>query len=220
MFDLLVLGDAILLYAAVVTTAFAVAYSSFYNWRSTPAGRALLYFVCSLVIVFLNNAAARLLGPEYPAREWVRLAVYALSAAAATRLLWVLLRNWRRRESSALHLNPKVRKEDDMDGSRQDLILGTIRTAVPAAVGAFLAWLISRIPAVGDFIAWVDTEVLALVAPGVTVLAVLGALCIGLVSGAYFWAARRLGKKWPVVERWLLGSARRPAGYIDPTKEG
>ena len=105
--------------------------------------------------------------------------------------------------------------------TRQDLILATIRTAIPAAVGAFLAWLISRIPAVADVIAATD-GVLAEAAPGfkLTTAGLLAAACIGLVTGAYYWAAREAGKRWPIVERFLLGSVRQPVTYVDGRADG
>lgn len=102
--------------------------------------------------------------------------------------------------------------------TRQDLILATIRTAVPAAVGWFIAWVIARIPAVADVIATID-KVLATSAPGYTVAVILNAACIGLVVAAYYWAVRVLGKRWPVIERFLLGSAKQPT-YIDARGEG
>jgi len=105
--------------------------------------------------------------------------------------------------------------------TRQDLIIATIRTAIPAAVGAFLAWLISRVPAVGDMIAAVD-GVLAEAAPGfnLTAAGLLAAACIGLVTGAYYWAVREAGKRWPIVERFLLGSVRQPVSYVDGRADG
>jgi hypothetical protein len=101
-----------------------------------------------------------------------------------------------------------------MSTTRQQLILATIRTAVPAAVGWVLAWLISRIPAVGDIIATVD-GVLATSAPGYTVSLVLTAACVGLVTAGYYWGVRELGRRWPLVERFLLGSAKQPV-YVMP----
>lgn len=88
-------GDALLLLAAIGAFVFAVSYASFFDWRKTSAGRALLYFVISLVVVFANNAAARLIGPDYPMREWVRLAVYSAVAVTIWHLVRVLWSNWR-----------------------------------------------------------------------------------------------------------------------------
>lgn len=103
--------------------------------------------------------------------------------------------------------------------TRQDLILATIRTAVPAAVGWALAWLIARIPAVTDAIALID-GVLAESAPGYSVIVLLNAIAVGLVVAVYYWAARELGRRWPIVERFLLGSVRQPVTYIDGRAEG
>lgn len=106
--------------------------------------------------------------------------------------------------------------------SRQAIILATIRTAVPAAVGWLLALLISRIPVVADIIATVDAT-LATAAPGVpglTVAALLNAAAIGAVVAAYYWVARQAGRRWPAIERWLLGSSQQPIGYAKQTRDG
>ncbi len=99
--------------------------------------------------------------------------------------------------------------------TRQDLILATIRTAVPAAIGWLIAWLISRVPAVADIIATID-GILATSAPGFTVSLILTAIAVGLVTALYYWAVREAGKRWPIVERFLLGSAKQPATYVMP----
>lgn len=96
--------------------------------------------------------------------------------------------------------------------TRQDLILATIRTAVPGVVGAALAWLITQIPAVADVIAAID-GVLTQSMPGTTVIGLLNLIVLGLVIAAYYWAARELGKRRPIVERFLLGSAKTPGTY-------
>lgn len=104
--------------------------------------------------------------------------------------------------------------------TRQALIIATIRTAMPSAVGALLAWLISRIPAVADIINTLDV-ILAQAfpdAPALTVTALLSAAAVGVVSAAYYWLARELGRRWPVVERFLLGSSRQPM-YATPEAE-
>lgn len=103
--------------------------------------------------------------------------------------------------------------------TRQDLILATIRTAIPAAVGWALAWLIARIPAVADAITVVD-GILAESAPGYSVIVLLNAIAVGLIVALYYWAARELGSRWPIVERFLLGSVRQPVTYIDGRAEG
>lgn len=96
--------------------------------------------------------------------------------------------------------------------TRQAMIIATIRTAVPAAIGWFLAQLIARIPVAADIIVTVD-GLLAQAMPGIpglTVSALLTAAAIGAVSAAYYWLARELGRRWPIVERFLLGSSQQP----------
>lgn len=99
--------------------------------------------------------------------------------------------------------------------TRQDLILGTIRTAVPAAVGWVLAWLIARIPVIENGIATIDA-ILAQSAPGYTVAVLLNAACIGLIVGLYYWAARELGQRFPSLEKWLLGRSATPVYTLEP----
>lgn len=93
--------------------------------------------------------------------------------------------------------------------SRQDLILATIRTAVPAGLGWLLAWAIAQIPAIADWIATADL-LLAQSAPGTTIAVLLNAAAIAATVALYYWVARRLGAKWPALERWLLGSSVTP----------
>lgn len=104
---LLAVGDFILAIAALGGVVFAVSYSSFFAWRKTPAGKALMYFVLSLIAVFINNAAARLFGVDYPLREWARIAVYLPVAITMWRLVAVLWTSGRR--GSGLDLKPKQR---------------------------------------------------------------------------------------------------------------
>jgi len=91
-----------------------------------------------------------------------------------------------------------------------DKLLAVIRTGVPAAIGALLAWLIGRIPAVADVIAGVDGFLSTSGFGGVTVLGLLQAVVLGLVIAAYYWAARELGARFPALEKWLLGSSVVP----------
>jgi chromate transport protein ChrA len=93
--NVFLLGDLIMVSAVVGAIVFGLSYAVFFNWRKTPAGRALMYFVWSLIAVFLNNTVARVAGTDYPFREWVRLAVYIAVALTIWRLVWVLWHNWR-----------------------------------------------------------------------------------------------------------------------------
>ncbi len=94
--------------------------------------------------------------------------------------------------------------------TRSDLIIATIRTATPGAIGYLIAQLIAAIPDVQDWFVTID-EVLAVSVPGVTVVALVNAAAVGLAVAAYYWAARELGRRFPVLERFLLGSAKTPS---------
>lgn len=102
--------------------------------------------------------------------------------------------------------------------TRQDLIIATIRTAVPGAVGYLLALLIGAIPAVREWIDNIDL-LLQASAPGTTVVALLNVLVVGLAIAAYYWLARELGRRVPALEKWLLGRSATPS-YIDAGTAG
>lgn len=104
--------------------------------------------------------------------------------------------------------------------TRQAIIIATIRTAIPAAIGWLLALLIARIPVAADIIAALD-RVLAEAVPGaaLTVTTVLNAAAVGLVVAAYYWLARNLGRRWPIVETFLLGSSQQPV-YAKQNADG
>lgn len=95
--------------------------------------------------------------------------------------------------------------------TRQAIILATIRTAVPAAIGWLIAQLIAQVPIVAQLILSLD-GILADAVPGsaLTVSTLINAAAVGLVVAAYYWLARELGRRWPIVERFLLGSSRQP----------
>lgn len=95
-----------------------------------------------------------------------------------------------------------------------DKLIALIRTGVPALIGAFLAWLISRIPAVADVIAMIDQVLANADFAGVTVLGILQAIAIAAVIAAYYWLARKLSERFPALGKWLLGSSLVPT-YID-----
>jgi hypothetical protein len=83
--------------------------------------------------------------------------------------------------------------------------LGYIRTGVPALIGALLTWAGSRIPAVFDFLSSIEPEWRNLLYSIITAAVIFG----------YYWAARQLGKRWPRVERLMLGSSKTPV-YVVP----
>ena len=84
-----------------------------------------------------------------------------------------------------------------------------IRTYVPLAVGALLGFLITRFEAVANAIAWADAR-LPIIFPGFDWRDLLNAAAIAAVTALYYWGARQLGKRWPKLEKWLLGSSAVP----------
>ena len=76
-----------------------------------------------------------------------------------------------------------------------DVLIGIVRTVVPAAVGTLLAWLGSK----GLDLTQYGNAVNAWLVP--------------VVIGLYYTLARLLEQKWPVFG--LLLGAKKPAVYID-----
>jgi hypothetical protein len=107
-----VIADIEILIAGVGAIVFAVSYGVFFAWRSTPAGKSLMYFVVSLVALFCLNAAGRWLGPDYWARDYVRVAVYTALLVTMWRLVVVLWRSWRRESRFEIAAKPKRTKEN------------------------------------------------------------------------------------------------------------
>lgn len=92
--------------------------------------------------------------------------------------------------------------------TRQDQIIAVIRTGVPALVGSLLAFVIAHVPFVASAIAWTDAQLSGYGLPGVVL--VLQALIVALIVAGYYWLARRVGARWPAVEKWLLGRSATP----------
>lgn len=109
-FDLI--GDIEIFIAGAGAITFAISYASFFRWRKTAAGRALMYFVLSLVALFMLNAAGRWLGPEYLFRPYVRGVVYTALVVTVWHLVWVLWKNWRAGHDRPLNIESKPRKKE------------------------------------------------------------------------------------------------------------
>lgn len=69
---------------------FMLLYATFSNWRSTPAGRSLMYAIGSLNLVVLMATVHLFTGP-YPGVEFVRVFVYSVLFLAAWRLVGTLV---------------------------------------------------------------------------------------------------------------------------------
>lgn len=78
--------------------------------------------------------------------------------------------------------------------------LAYIRTGVPALIGSLLTFLASRIPAVFNVLDGIDDSWRTFLYSVITAAVIF----------VYYWAARQLGKRWPRVEKLLLGSSKQP----------
>ena len=88
-----------------------------------------------------------------------------------------------------------------------------IRTYVPYFVGLILGWALTNVPAVASAVAFLDTVLPA----GTDWRGGLNLVVIALVTAAYYKVAREFGRRWPVLERFLLGSAKQPLYRPAPT---
>jgi hypothetical protein len=89
------IADIEILIGAIGAVVFAVSYGVFFDWRKTPAGRSLMYFVLSLIALFTLNAIGRWTGGEYWGRDIIRIAVYSTLVLTIWRLVVVLWSSWR-----------------------------------------------------------------------------------------------------------------------------
>lgn len=89
------LGNILLLGAAAAVTLFGYFYAFYFDWRQTPAGRAVLYFVSGLVALLLHYVVSRFMGGDYLFRDVVRATVYGYLMVVSLRLLFTLWRIWR-----------------------------------------------------------------------------------------------------------------------------
>lgn len=77
---------------------------------------------------------------------------------------------------------------------------GVVRTAVPAAVGALLAWLAS-----------LGVELDPTVEGALTLAAT------AILGGLYYWGVRKVARRWPWAE-YLLGSGLAPVFHTAATR--
>lgn len=92
------IADLVLLGAWLGIIIFVLAYATLFSWRKTAAGKAIMYFTCSLLAVLAVVLAARISGGDYFGRDWIRLGAYSLTCASAWGLVITLARAWRRGE--------------------------------------------------------------------------------------------------------------------------
>lgn len=90
-----VLADFVLMGTTLGAVVFVVLYVGFLNWRETPAGRTLLYFMASLSAVLVLICLSRFTGGDYHGRDLLRLGVYTAGLVTSWRLVVELIRSWR-----------------------------------------------------------------------------------------------------------------------------
>lgn len=86
------LGDWTLFTAIPPIVLFTAFYFFRSNWRATGSGRALMWLTGSMTVVLVLTAVTRFLGPNWPGREWVRLAAYFFVSLAVWRLFFLLIK--------------------------------------------------------------------------------------------------------------------------------
>lgn len=91
-----------------------------------------------------------------------------------------------------------------------DRITALIRTLVPALYGVALTWIIGRFPAVQDILAWLSSTL------GVDATAAIGLILTAGVIAGYYWVARKLGARFPAIEKFLLGRSAVPIYPQEP----
>lgn len=195
---------------------FVVSYGLFFRWYETAAGRSVMAFASSIVALSILSAIFRVVEDRdsgvYVA---VRFVILLFVASACWGLLVTLWHTRYKREN--FNAAPRhFTRTENLTVNMNDRIIAYIRTGTPAAVGAFLTWLISRIPAVADWLVILDGQLADLFGGlDVTVSGLLTAIVFGLVTTGYYAAARWLGAKFPAVEKWLLGRSAIPV-YLTP----
>lgn len=101
------ISDCEIFLAAIGALTFAISYAVFFNWRKTAAGRALMYFVWSLIVLCLLNALGRWLGNDYWGRPFIRITIYTSIVFTIWHLVQVLWRNWRSGSNNPLDIQSR-----------------------------------------------------------------------------------------------------------------
>lgn len=101
------IGNYVLLFAGLSAITFVLFYGLGSNWRGTPGGRAVFFFVSALAVVFAYSIFSRFLGGDFPGRDIIRLVIYSYVLITTIHLLVDLIRtqhngNYRRDHISLL----------------------------------------------------------------------------------------------------------------------
>lgn len=77
-----------------------------------------------------------------------------------------------------------------------DTVIGYIRTYAPMVAGAIVGFLVS--------IGVIDTDASAQLVAALSIVIAL------IAQGLWYLLGRTLGKRWPWLEKWMLGSSQTP----------
>lgn len=90
-------ANVTILAIGVVLLVFILGYGFFFNWRKTPGGRSVMYFVGSLELLILLAAFLQWLPDLFQdeTEQLLRLEVYITILCASARMLYVLVTRWR-----------------------------------------------------------------------------------------------------------------------------
>lgn len=109
-------SDAIVMVLSTVAfleaLVFLILYLAFFNWRKTPAGRAVAAVIGSFVVIATSSFLFTLLGPEYWGRDFLRVAVWLLGAGSFGALLLALGLAWLRGHPEPLVVEPRTATGD------------------------------------------------------------------------------------------------------------
>lgn len=86
-----VVGNFLLVGAALSVLAFGLTYGFGSNWRKYPAGRSIMYFVSGLIFWSLHTVITRLAGGDWFLRDLFRAFVYGYLMFVSLKLLWTLI---------------------------------------------------------------------------------------------------------------------------------
>lgn len=196
--------------ALIGATAFVITYGVFFKWWVRTAGQAIIGFTSGIVALTFLNFLDTTFGDNL-AYESLRLIVMGGIFVASWGLLLTLFRKQPEELERELFLTTQKEKKRM---TTNDRILATIRTFTPAVVGAFLAWLVGKIPAVADWLTSIDAVLAQADFAGATAEGILTALAIGGFTALYYWLVRVLSPRWPWLEA-LLGSKKTPV-FLKP----
>lgn len=92
------IGNVMATAIALAAWSFAALYVSRSNWRSTVAGRALLYMMAAFASFATQVTVSAWTGSTYPFRDEIRGVLYTVLALTVANMVWTLYRIQARRQ--------------------------------------------------------------------------------------------------------------------------